>query len=116
MTPSASSQPTRRAGSGRTKHERGLFDGRTRFNWGYHDGAQDVLNPAFMVRELVNDFDGAKPRTAQVSRNYQPAYFYGYREGVEDARAGLYKRDSQQAWDRTSTHPKVLVLRPTANR
>ncbi|HEY0174444.1 MAG TPA: hypothetical protein VGB98_25735 [Pyrinomonadaceae bacterium] len=92
------------------------FDERTRFNWGYHDGALDYLHPEFTVRDLVNTCDPSKPRTSQVIKYEQPAYWYGYREGVEDARIGLYKRDSQQAWDRTSKHARVLVLRPTVDR
>lgn len=101
-----------------TKHKRrapSKFDERTRFNWGYHDGAQDVLNPEFGVRDLVTTYDPTQPRTKQVIKDEQHAYWYGYREGAEDARAGLYKSNSQQAWDRTSSHACVLVLRPSAH-
>jgi hypothetical protein len=97
------------------KRKPSKFDERTRFNWGYHDGAQDVLNPVFGVRTLVSTLDPTLPRTKQVIKDEQHAYYYGYREGVEDARAGLYKGNSQQAWDRTSKHERVLVLRPSAH-
>jgi hypothetical protein len=98
----------------RTRARRPKFDDRTRFNWGYHDAAQDVLNPKFTERDLVNELDPKRPAWQQVSKMKDYAYYYGYREGLDDARAGLYAKNSQEAWDRTSKHPSVLILRDTA--
>lgn len=106
------------------KPKKDQFDERTRFNWGYHDAAQDVreegrfergeISYEWRTRKLVETFDDSMPRTRQVSKMDQGAYYYGYREGLDDARAGLYGGNSQEAWDRTSTHATVLVLRQTA--
>lgn len=93
----------------RRRRNKEEFSDRTRFNWGYHDGATDFIEPAFTVREQVDKFHDRTLRTQQVSKE-QGAYFYGYREGVADAKAGKYARDSQPAWQRVSSHPENLVF------
>lgn len=62
---------------------------RIRFNWGYHDGANDVKN------SLINDVRNQRIR--DVSRHHDPIYAQGYDYGVDDARDEVYE-DSTAAW------------------
>lgn len=59
------------------------FEPRIRFNWGYHDGANDVIKGR-RVRSMTGHFDRF--------------YAQGYEAGVDDARAGDYCDDSSVAW------------------
>jgi hypothetical protein len=68
---------------GRKKLAReGLDNQRTRFNWGYHDGAMD------MKRGTVRD----------VSHHFDRTYATGYEAGVLAQRTGTYEGTSFGAW------------------
>jgi hypothetical protein len=57
---------------------------RIRFNWGYHDGA--------------DEFARGCRRDVRVGGGIVKAYVDGYAAGVADARGGTYAGDSETAW------------------
>jgi hypothetical protein len=58
------------------------FSPRIRFNWGYHDGANEAK----------------RERIRNVAGHYDKVYAQGYRYGVEDQTAGVYQGNSDKAW------------------
>ena len=81
------------------KHLNPAFPPRVRFNWGYHDGAHD-LQTGRCRTEVSKVPDGANP-TRYLVVGYDPDYTKGYREGIQDARDGIYAGNSEAAWQRT---------------
>ena len=73
------------------------FEPRIRFNWGYHDAAQDVLELK-IYRNLVEKGQQS-PQT--VSKEFDPYYYEGYKLGSRDANSGAYiwkQTNSEAAW------------------
>ena len=59
------------------------FSDRIRFNWGYHDAANEHKFRQ-VPRKLPDD----------------KAYCAGYSEGLQDAKNGNYRENSDLAWER----------------
>lgn len=66
-----------------------VFDQRMRFNWGYHEGAEEAK------RRLTKqtDFSGQGPS------GVVEFFTAGYMHGWEDQCNGVYKNSSAGAWD-----------------
>ena len=58
-------------------------ESRVRFNWGYQDGAGDIL---------------AKRSPRSVAGHFDAVYAQGYEYGIEDARNDAFTGDSTLAW------------------
>lgn len=57
------------------------YEARIRFNWGYHDGANDSLK-----------------RKWRVTTHFDKTYLKGYDRGFDDQNNGVYNQDSTEAW------------------
>ena len=69
------------------------FEPRIRFNWGYHDAANE--HRLGCLRMLV--LRGPQSMLT-VSREYDEAYFTGYAYGRRDVLTGTHKPTSEPAW------------------
>lgn len=70
------------------------FEDRVRFNWGYHDAASEATSGR---RRMITET--GEHNTTQVSKKYDAAYFGGYVAGLADSDMGLYRGDSENAWN-----------------
>lgn len=75
------------------------FTPRIRFNWGYHDAADDWQKGC--LRVIVDRIPVDANPTRYVLRSYDRDYTRGYEEGGRDARDGVYAQNSEAAWKRT---------------
>lgn len=85
----------------RKRTSRPKFDERERFNWGYHDAADEYQRGR---PRLTGLFGQQTPQ--YVSREFDPAYYEGYVRGLRDARAGQYRNNSRPAWEEYQTEVK----------
>ena len=63
-----------------------LQSDRIRFNWGYHDGAQDIT---LFTERQCKEFE---------SRHFDPVYADGHVQGRDDKRTNQYTHNSEKAW------------------
>ncbi len=70
------------------------FTDRVRFNWGYHDAAQDVRR-GWKRADGLTVFDIAE-------KHFDKPYARGFVEGWEDQTAGTYLGLSDAAWKRVN--------------
>ena len=71
------------------------FSDRIRFNWGYHDGADDVKNSRRPLWETRI--------TREQKRLQDPAWMDGYEMGEAAQIAGTYNGNSDEAWEERET-------------
>lgn len=72
----------------KTRETRSKFEPRTRFNWGFHDGAADQRGNHVALWNR-----GA------VARHFDQTYVAGYYAGQDAVKAGLPTESSQAAWE-----------------